>query len=284
MPKWDVVYEGAYREDNSLYFPEKLNKEILESYRKTMGLYKFTNQYLNQVIPDADQDFKKSWIRHYDSLPQIKNTVIFIDPAISLEDTADYTATVVVDGDPDENWYLRLADRRRETPTQTIDRIFRLYDEYKPIAIGIEEVAYQAALTHFLHEEMRRRKKYLPIKGIKRSTLSTHGVKRDNNSKNFRIRSLVPRFEFGKIYLAPGMDDFILEYTTFPRGRHDDILDALSSVEELMIYPNKPKETSNVRNPNAPGYERQYIEKLLREASRPPTEDGNEGSSEGTFD
>lgn len=273
MSKWSCIYEGAYTDDGKLFFPEKLSAEVLDQYRKTMGVYKFANQYLNQVIPDVDQDFKKAWVRHYTQLPNETHTVLFIDPAISLEDTADYTATVVVDGDCDENWYVRVADRRRETATQTVDRIFRLYDEFNPIAIGIEEVAYQAALTHFLHEEMRRRKKFLPIKGIKRSTLSAQGVKRDSNSKMMRIRSLVPRFEFGKIYLAQGLDDFILEYTTFPRGRNDDILDALSSVEEIMIYPNKKKESNRVTNPNHPDYERQYIRKLLTKASRPPSED-----------
>jgi len=262
MPKWNVVYEGAYRDDGSLFFPEKLTKDVLESYRKTMGLYKFTNQYLNQVIPDTDQDFKRSWIRTYERLPQVKTTVIFIDPAISLEDTADYTATVVVDGDPDHNWFVRVADRRRETATQTIDRIFRLYDEFKPLVIGVEEVAYQAALIHFLHQEMHRRGEMLPIKGVKRSTMSAQGIKKDSNSKNFRIRSLVPRFEFGKILLAPGLDDFILEYSSFPRGRNDDLLDALSSVDEIMVYPQHKKEPDNVTNPNDPRYEQAYIRRL----------------------
>jgi predicted phage terminase large subunit-like protein len=270
--KWSVVYEGAYREDGSLFFPEKLNHEILQSYRKTMGLYKFTNQYLNLVIPDVDQDFKKAWLRYYDAIPQNTHTVIFIDPAISLEDTADYTATVVVSGDADQNWYLKHIDKRRETATQTLDRIFRLYDEFKPLAIGIEAVAYQTSLIHFLHEEMIRRNKILPIKAVKRSTMGTDGVKKDSNSKNFRIRSLVPRFEFGKIYLAQGMDDFILEYTTFPRGRHDDLIDALSSVEEIMTYPNKPKETNRVQSPNHPDYERNYI-RSLHSQKRPSGED-----------
>lgn len=273
MPKWSVVYEGAYLDDGSLFFPEKLNEEVLESYRKTMGLYKYTNQYLNQCIPDQDQDFKKNWIKEYDWTPGVKNTFIFIDPAISLEDGADYTATIVVDVDPDKTWFVRLADRRRESATDTIRRLFTLYHEFKPMKIGIESVAYQAALIHFAKEEMLKKNIFLPITEIKRSTIGAGGVKKDSNSKNMRIRSLVPRFEFGKILLKPGLDDLILELTTFPRGRHDDLIDALSSIEEIVHYPDRPKEKTNVTNPNDPNYEKQHIKRLLAQASRPASED-----------
>ena len=272
MPKFSVVYEGAYGDDGSLFFPEKLSEQILQDYRKTMGLYKFTNQYLNQCIPDADQDFKKHWIKTAEWYPNVKHTFIFIDPAISLEDTADYTATVVVDVDPDKNWFIRLADRRRETATETIQRLFSLYNEFKPMRVGIESVAYQAALMHFAGEEMRRRNVFLPLVEIKRSTIKPDGNKKDSNSKNMRIRSLVPRFEFGKILLAPGLDDLILELTAFPRGRHDDLIDALSSIEEIVVYPDKPKENINVTNPNDPNYERYFIKRLAAQASR-STED-----------
>lgn len=83
-----------------------------------------------------------------------------------------------------------------------------MYDEFRPMGIGIEDVAYQKALLHFMAEEMRRRNTFLPIKGIGRSTVSMDGGKRSSNSKPIRIRSLVPRFEYGKILLKYGLIDF----------------------------------------------------------------------------
>lgn len=270
--KYSIVYEGAFNDDGSLYFPEKLTKEFLAQMRRTQGLYKFTSQYLNQVMPEEDQDFKAAWWREYTTLPQNVHTFMFIDPAISLLDGADYTATVVVHVDSDQNWYVQMADRRRITATDTVRHIFNLYQGLRPATIGVEDVAYQKALLHFLHEEMHRRGQVLPIKGVKRSTISNDGSRKSNNSKPYRIRALVPRFEFGKIFVAPGLDDLQTEYKTFPRGSHDDLLDALASIEEIVYYPEKPKENTNVTNPNDPRYEHFYIQRLIKEKARTPTE------------
>ena len=263
-PRWSVVYEGAVNQDGSLFFPERLNHETLAEMRQTMGVYKFTNQYLNLVIPEEEQDFKKNWLRAYLTLPEVRHTFIFIDPAISLQDGADYTATVVVHVDPDKTWYLEMAYRQRITATDTVKWIFKLYEQFKPLVIGIEDVAYQKALLHFLHEEMLRRNQVIPIKSVKRSVAQKDGSKQANNSKPFRIRSLVPRFEFGKILINQALDDFILEYTTFPRGRHDDLLDALASIEEIVIYPDKPKERPHGIHPQHPEYEREFIRRLKK--------------------
>lgn len=261
---WSIVYEGAIKDDGAPFFPEKLGFDQLSKLRKSQGVYKFSNQYLNQVIPDGEQDFKKGWLKYYDRIPQNHYTFIFVDPAISLVDGADYTATVVVSVDELENWYVRMAYRQRITATQTIEWLFKLYDEYRPMCIGVEDVAYQKALLHFASEEMRRRNTFLPLTGVKRSTISLDGGKRSSNSKPIRIRSLVPRFEYGKILLNQGLDDFILEYGQFPRGSHDDLLDALSSIEEIAVYPSPIKETKDVTNPSDPRYESHYIRKLIK--------------------
>jgi len=263
-PKWSIVYEGAVKADGTLFFPERLNKDTLKALRKTMGPYKYANQYLNLTIPDEDQDFKKSWLRGYREIPEKVYTFAFIDPAISLGDGADYTATVVVDVDSDRNWYVRMAYRQRITATDTVRWIFKVFKEFKPMILGIEDVAYQASLLHFMQEEMIKSGVMVPLKGIKRTTAQKDGTKRDNNSKPFRIRSLVPRFEMGKILINQGLDDFIMEYTTFPRGAHDDLLDALASIEEIVVYPDKQKEVNDVRNPNDPRYEKEFIRRLQR--------------------
>src|SRR3954471_19327714 len=99
--KWCVVYDKAKRDDGSLLFPEKLTEEVLLRHRKIMGSYIYAHQMQNEIIPAEDQDFKKDWLKYYSELPARKNTFAFIDPAISLENTACYTAFVVVDVDPD---------------------------------------------------------------------------------------------------------------------------------------------------------------------------------------
>lgn len=262
--KWSCVYESAYTADGGAFFPEKLGLEKLQELRRSQGVYIFANQYLNSVIPDDEQDFKSHWFKKYENIPKNTYTFCFIDPAISLSNHADYTATIIVRVDEEKNWYVTHAIRQRITATQTIEWLFKMFNEIKPMMIGIEEVAYQTSLIHFAQEEMLRRNQIIPIRGIKRSRFMADGSKKSDSSKSARIRSLVPRFEFGKIYLAQGLDDLVLELRSFPRGAHDDLLDALSSIEEIVFYPDKPKETKYVISPADPGYERQYINSLKK--------------------
>lgn len=253
-----VVYDKAVRDDGSLLFPEKLSAEYLVRQRKAQGSYIFAHQYQNEIIPSDDQDLKKEWLKYYTELPKIKHTFAFIDPAISLENSACFTAVTVIDVDPDGMWYLKLARRVRITATQTIKLIFDLQDAYKCQAIGIEIVAYQEALMHFLESEMRRRKRVVPVQGIRRGP---------EVSKSIRIRSLVPRFEFQRILVKPGLAEFEDEYLKFPRGTYVDILDALSSLEEIVYPPGQERKPDIVPNPNSKDYERHYIQSLQKKRS-----------------
>lgn len=252
---WEVVYKKAINDDGSLFFPEKLTHEVLENNKRKMGTYLYTNQYLNEIIPSELQTFKKEWFLYYKELPKNINTYVFFDPALSEADSSDPTGVVVVSVDSDAKWYIRYAKRHRVKPTELIDLIFKFNDEFSPQIIGVEEVAYQKALLYFLDEEMRRRNKLLPVKGIKPPT---------DRTKHHRILgALAPRFEWGKALLSQGLNDLELELLQFPRGRHDDLIDALASIEYIYSIPKK--EDLGLKEPksaNDKNYEKWYIENL----------------------
>lgn len=253
---WEVVIEKAIRDDGSLLFPEKLSHEFLNNARRTMGSYLFANQYMNEVIPKELQTFKKEWFHYYDFIPQNHYTFVFIDPAISQADSADYTGVVVVGVDHERRRYVKGAKRYKITPTQIISLIFELNETFKPQVIGIEEVAYQKALLYFLDEEMRRRKVVLPVKGVKPPT---------DKTKQARILSMVPTFEWNRIFLSKGLDDLEMELLSFPRGKHDDLIDALASIDYIYYAP-EALDTS-VKKPHTasdPNYERWYIQNKLK--------------------
>lgn len=75
---------------------------------------------------------------------------------------------------------------------------------------------------------MRRRGQYLPIK-----ELSAEG----NRSKHARIMSLQPRLEHCGISVKRDMFDVIDQLVRYPKGRHDDIVDALAYMEQLVRTP-----------------------------------------------
>lgn len=255
-PDWSIVYERAVREDGSLFFPERLTKEFLDQVRRSMGSYIFANQYQNEIIPEDEQTFKRHWLRYYHTVPPLTHTYAFIDPAISQEKTADYTALVVVQTDEAQNWYVRVARRERINPSEILSLCFGVAKEFSPLVIGVEDVAFQRAIVHFGYEEMKRRNHFIPLTGLKRSS---------DKTKYMRIMSLVPRFEWGSLYLSQGLHDLELELAQFPRGAHDDLLDALASIAEIATYPVEKRIQHAPPLPNEAGYESWYIRNLIRE-------------------
>lgn len=248
---WSVIYKRAIDENGELFFPERLTQEFLDNARRTMGSWLFSNQYLNEVLPDGAQPFKKEWLRYYQHLPEIKHTFGFIDPAISQDKNADFTGVVIVDVDTDKNWYLRYAQRFKITPTEIISLIFKLHAEFKFNALGIETVAYQKALLYMLDEEMKRRGMIVPVTGIHPGT---------DKTKETRIMSLIPRFEWSHIFISQGLHDFEIEYSQFPRGVHDDLIDPLSQLEQIVYYPQKPRSKDDTGpHPSDAKYESWYI-------------------------
>jgi len=262
-----VTYEKAVREDGSLYFPERLTKEFLDQARRVMGSYFFSNQYQNELIPDDEKRFRKEWLRYTTTMPAQKTAFGFIDPAIGQSRHSDYTGIAVIYTDIDGIWYLRLAARYRLTPTQIVNKAFELCDQFGLQALGVENVAYQEALLYLMAEEMNKRQKTIPVKGITRNRIS----------KESRILGLVPRFEWGRIYMTPGLIEFEDEYHSFPRGSHDDILDALASLEELVYYPTKEvKKLEQPHSPHDPNYEKWIIEQLIEKSNSQPRVEGDD--------
>lgn len=250
MSAWSLVYEKAIRADGSLFFPQRLTQEFLDNARRTMGSLLWANQYQNEIISEGDRVFKQEWFKYYDKLPDLKHTYAFIDPAISLEAGSDFTGIVIADIDTNGEWYIRLAKKVKLTPTQIVSVCFDIKKHYDPMLIGIEDVAYQKALLYFLDEEMKRRNVFVPIRGIKPPS---------DKTKEMRIMSLVPRFEWGHIYFAQGLKDLEMELLTFPRAAHDDISDALAYLEYIVQSPTKENTDDIKPHIGDPNYEKWYI-------------------------
>lgn len=266
--EWDVFYQKAILDDGRAFFPEKLPLEELERIRRTQGSYMFANQYLNQIIPDAERRFKKEWFRYYDHIPERRDTVAFIDPN-SMEADAqknvnhDFVGVCVVHGDCELRWYVEVARRVKLDPTALVNLVFDLNEQYKPRLIGVEDIFYQKMLMHLLWEEYKIRKRTNP----NLSPLPIVGVKPPNDkSKEKKIETvLVPRMEWGRIFFNQGMHDFEHELLTFPRGANDDIIDSVASCDEIMSYPQMERKPYVQPHPGTAEYEAQYIQKLARE-------------------
>jgi predicted phage terminase large subunit-like protein len=157
------------------------------------------------------------------------NWYLMVDPSYEGP-YSDYAAFVVVGMDHMQDLYVRHVLRQKMTYSQIIQNIFALNDKYHPQYIMLETIATQKSIIHELNNEQKRRGRWLKIKETKSRTLA----------KEERIRGLAPWYEFGHVYHIKEcnqLDDLEYELIHFPRGTHDDIIDALADVLEVATPP-----------------------------------------------
>lgn len=232
-------------EDGKLIFPKKFSQrfdpvrkawmmcpadnrmDYIEHLKKSKGS-DFYAQYMNNPIDEEHQIFKPAYFKYWEKRPDHLHIAMTIDPAISLKQEADYTAIPVVGMDPDWNIFLLDYIRGHWTPAQIVDNIFQMHAKYKPNATGLETIGFQKTLKYAIEEEMRKRRYYFPIDEIKTG---------NQVSKEYRIKALEPYYRDGKVHHAKWMKgrDLEDELQSFPRGRNDDLIDALSMSLNLLV-------------------------------------------------
>jgi predicted phage terminase large subunit-like protein len=219
---------------------EQINQER-DAFRSLGKIDVWYREKMCKAISPDSQLFKEAYFRYYDPLEfktQGMDVFTTVDLAISEKSDADYTAVCTVAVNEDNQWFILDVDYGRYNPSEQIDAVFRAVKKYRPIVVGIERVAYQAALEHFLLKEMPMRNTFFRIEPLKAK-----------GRKDIRIESLQPRFSTGSIWFpkdAHWVGEMKEQLLTFPKGLHDDLPDALAYTEQFATVPihrrtSKPK-------------------------------------------
>lgn len=223
--------------DGQSAWPEKWPLKAIEEDRhgyEKLGKIDiwYRNKMCECISPDS-QRFKREYFRHYEKQPPLRELNVYttVDLAVSQKVNADYSAIVTVGVNSSGHWFVLDVEYGRYDPTMTIDAIFSAVQKWRPLTVGIEIVAYQAALQHFLEKEMPKRGIFFRIQPL-----------RAEKKKELRIDAIQPRFAVGTVWFRSGaawLDQMEAELLAYPHGAHDDIIDALAYVEQVAAEPYK---------------------------------------------
>lgn len=218
----DIVLSDAEKKQLS---DQGRDVESLETLKRVMSPLFFSGQIMNDPLDDELIEFKREWIIKFDRTPELMAmlkdcpAVLSIDPAFRQNQTNDFSGLVVTKMGRDGQIYVLEAKQLKVNPKQLVDEIFRLVSIYKPRKVLVETVAAQIVLLDLLRNAMREHNVWFTIEETRTST---------NETKAMRIRGLVPYYANGRIVHAQGLFDLEGQLIEFPRGIHDDILDALA--------------------------------------------------------
>ena len=241
----EKFWEDPRTEDGELLFPTMFSENALAEARVALGPDGFAGQHLQSPTDPKGGMFQRSWWRFWRQdgvpecvesrpegcnrypariLPTTYQQVISLDATFKGGKDNDYTVFTV--------WGVLGADKflldmRRDKMTfteclPTFRDLCRKWPNAK--AKYVEEAANGAAVIDVLRTE---------IPGII--------AVRPEGGKEARAASIQPEVHAGNVYLpegVPWIHDFVAEFSSFPRGKHDDIVDSTS--QALVQLGNSP--------------------------------------------
>jgi len=232
---WSFKYKAHNEDFSELLWPERYTKDYFVELRQnfiSQGIPDgYSQEYLNIPIDESLSLFKRADFLDMDkddkSLSLKK--YITIDLAIAEHERADYSVFLVAG--VDENRKIHIIDviRDRLDGKEIVDMILMLERVHKPEAIGIEEMQVSKAIGPFLREEMIKTNTFPTIVNLK------HGGK----DKIQRCRSIQARMRAHTVKFAKANDWYLQfedEICSFPRGKHDDQVDAFSYLGMMLDF------------------------------------------------
>lgn len=222
-------------------WPEARDQEYLDEHKRGMGTVTYSLVYQGDPAGLQGDIFKRDWFRYYGpgddcskrAVPDDAYWFQSVDVAVSTKQRADFTVVATVAFDREGNFYVHDIDRvKMEAPEQPklVEKNYKRYP--KTLWVLIETVAYQLSLFQNVIKKGIPARAYKPMK-----------------NKEMRARSASAVFEAHKVFFrkdAMTIDKWLTiaedEFTSFPRGEHDDVVDAISSlIEELSVYFGNPE-------------------------------------------
>lgn len=177
--------------------------------------------------PDTGDYFKKEWIYEVDQLPPRETMRVYggSDYAVT-SNGGDYTVHAVVGIDPQGNPWLLDMWRHQTTSDKWVEAFCDLVKKWKPIGWAEETGQIKSGVGPFLVKRMIEREAY-----VTREAFATRG---DKAVRAQAIRGRMAMKGLRVLRDAPYKTDLINEMMSFPVGVHDDAVDALGLVGQLL--------------------------------------------------
>ncbi|KND48119.1 MAG: Phage protein [Parcubacteria bacterium C7867-006] len=218
-------------ENNLPLWPGKFpyEEDIEMEKAKCFNLLAWQREYLLQTVEREDQVIHREWIQYYDVLPPDNfhtYRAVGIDLAISLKDSADYTAMVpaLVQGRGQNLriYILPNVVNRRLTSLETIEQAKLMSSVLGRPRLFVETNGYQASI----------------IEHLKKENCNVVGV-RSVGDKYDRLSAVSFLIESGQVlFPKTGAEQLINQLTGFGSERHDDLADAFSMLLSKVIENN----------------------------------------------
>ena len=225
--KWEVVELPALNDAGEALWPEAYPVKALERIRRNSQPRYWSALYQQRPAPEDGDYFKAEWLKPYDKAPALDTLRVYggSDYAVTA-DGGDYTVHAVVGLDPEGRMYLLDLWRKQASSDQWVESFCDMVLQWKPMSWAEEQGQIKSGVGPFLERRMHERRAYTV-----REQFPTRG------DKAIRAQSMRSSMAMNGLYVpvnAPWYADFRSELLSFPAGKHDDQVDAIGLVGQLL--------------------------------------------------
>ena len=238
-------------------FPEEFGFEKLAKWKRRLGPYLFSCQFLNNPVAPEDADFQLSWLKYYRIKKNVNNKdsiehevydgritrdlpVSFLSIAMAVDPNHSGNsaggrarhAIVVVGISDTGDFYLLDYWAKHASYDALFDNIYLMARKWGLRSVGVETIAAQKYIAY--HIETRNMREVNPVKIVDLTGEVDAPDGSPSRKKEWRIRSMEPIFSRGNFWIRHDQQEFLTEYQTFPKCRTFDILDAIAYMPQLL--------------------------------------------------
>ncbi len=208
------------RQPGEPLWPERYGKSFIEERKRYPS--SFNALYQGRPTSQDGNILKRDWWKYYDKLPEMAVEIMSIDATFKDEDDSDFVA-IQVWGKTGANMYLIDAMKARMNFPTTLQAIRNMAKKHpRAITRLVEDKANGSAIIAMLHREIGG---MIPVN--------------PEGGKVSRVNAVSPHIEAGNVFLprqAEWVHDFVEECASFPKGKNDDQVDAMSQALNRFIY------------------------------------------------
>lgn len=222
LKRWIAVRLSCFRPDGEPLWPEAWSKEVLEEKREQIRPDVFSTEFENEPLSDTERIIKPEWIElHWyapSTCPPLEQLRRFagIDPA-----TGKHDGTAIVSIGVDSKGIIWELDSWAEACSEstTVEQLMIKHRRFGYELAAWEEVSFSGIYANLVVQRAAEAGVYVPIRKVKAGT----------DAKVTRVRGISSLIENGVIRIRDrGAEKLIDQLTTFPKGRFDDLCDALA--------------------------------------------------------
>lgn len=230
-----------HRAEGENMFPARYTHQYVEQQRSALGPFAFAGQYQQRPTPATDGYFSADWFHRYKESELPKNLHYYMTSDHAPGGKGDFNVFRIWGVDVRKNVWLVDSFRRRCLMDQALGLIrdqngkaslaehgaLALIKKYNPMGWYPENDMTWSAIKSFVESALRETDTLVRI-----VPLATRGSG-DKMSKATAYQAMA---SMGRVYLPEGPigDDALLEYSTFPHGKHDDQVDADGAIARVL--------------------------------------------------